>query len=66
MKNYVLAIGSVLNFTLNLVGNYVLMQYFGVAGIALSTAIVLTVSATYIFLVLRSYMKSTPAASASA
>ena len=56
-KNYWLAIGSVLNFTVNVVGNYVLMRIFGVAGIALSTAIVLTVSAIFIFWVLQRLVK---------
>jgi putative peptidoglycan lipid II flippase len=60
-KNHVMVIGSLLNFTVTVVGNYVLMQYFGVAGIALSTAIVLTVSATYIFLVLRYLLRAAPA-----
>lgn len=46
--NSILMWGCVINFALNVVLNYVLMQRFGVAGIALSTAIVIVTSTAYL------------------
>ena len=44
---------SVLNFALNVVGDWVLLRWIGVPGIALSTAVVYTVSATVLLLLCR-------------
>lgn len=44
----ILMFGSFLNLTLNVVLNYVFMQYMGVAGIALSTACVNAVSCAFL------------------
>lgn len=47
-SNHILMLGSFLNLTLNVVLNYVFMQYMGVAGIALSTACVYAVSCAFL------------------
>jgi putative peptidoglycan lipid II flippase len=44
---------SVLNFTLNIVGNWVLLRWIGVPGIALSTATVYTISAAVLLFLCR-------------
>jgi putative peptidoglycan lipid II flippase len=44
---------SGLNFVLNVAGNWVLLRWIGVPGIALSTAVVYTVSATLLLLLCR-------------
>jgi putative peptidoglycan lipid II flippase len=44
MKNSILMKISFVNLIINIIGNYFLVQYFGVAGIALSTAIVYALS----------------------
>ncbi len=48
--NQVLIVGSAYNLIINIVGNYILMQWLGVAGIALSTSIVYIFSFVYLFL----------------
>jgi putative peptidoglycan lipid II flippase len=40
---------SIGNFVTNIVGNYVFMQFWGVAGIALSTSLVYVVSSVVIY-----------------
>jgi putative peptidoglycan lipid II flippase len=47
--NHILVWGTVINFTLNIALDYALMKWLGVAGIALSTSIVYTVSLSYLF-----------------
>ncbi len=51
-KNTVLMKISALNLVVNIIGNYVLVQYYGVAGIALSTALVYILSCAMICLYL--------------
>jgi putative peptidoglycan lipid II flippase len=50
--NSILLWGCVVNFALNIVLNYVLMQWLQVAGIALATSIVMMVSSGYLGLML--------------
>jgi putative peptidoglycan lipid II flippase len=47
--NQVLMWGSALNLLVNILGNYLFMNYWGVRGIALSTSCVLCVSFFYLF-----------------
>ncbi len=56
--NSILMWGCVMNFVLNVVLNYVLMQWLQVAGIALSTAIVIMVSSGYLGLMLMRLLKA--------
>lgn len=51
-KNEVLLKISAVNLVVNILGNYLFMQYFGVSGIALSTAMVYGLSTGIIFLYL--------------
>jgi putative peptidoglycan lipid II flippase len=46
--NYILMWGTMISFTVNIVFNYLLMQLFGVAGIALSTTIVYVVACLFL------------------
>jgi putative peptidoglycan lipid II flippase len=55
--NSVLMWGCVMNFVVNVVLNYVLMQWLQVAGIALSTALVHSVSTAYLGLMLTRVLK---------
>ena len=55
--NSILMWGCVMNFVVNVVLNYVLMQWLHVAGIALSTAVVYLVSVTYLSVMLRRVLK---------
>jgi putative peptidoglycan lipid II flippase len=48
----ILAVSGV-NFTLNIVGNFVLLRWIGVPGIALSTATVYTISAAVLLVLCR-------------
>jgi len=54
-SNYILMWGAGINLPLNIVLNYIFMQWIGVAGIALSTTCVYVTSAVMIFVFL--YMK---------
>jgi putative peptidoglycan lipid II flippase len=51
-KNRILTIGAVINLTVNIVMNYILMQTMGAAGIALSTSIMYVVSCLFLLIVL--------------
>ena len=51
--NHILMWGAVINLIVNVVLNYLLMQWLGVAGIALSTAFVYLLSFTYCYLALK-------------
>lgn len=51
--NGFLMIGALVNVVVNIGGNFLLMSYLGVAGIALATALMYAVSALYLALVLR-------------
>jgi len=51
-KNEILLKISFVNLVVNIIGNYLFMQYFGVAGIALSTAMVYLLSTGMIYLYL--------------
>jgi putative peptidoglycan lipid II flippase len=55
--NFVLVWGCVLNFIVNVVLNYVLMQWLEVAGIALSTSVVYLVSLVYLSVMLFRILK---------
>lgn len=55
--NSVLMWGCVINFGVNVVLNYVLMQWLQVAGIALSTAVVYLVSVIYLSVMLQRVLK---------
>lgn len=50
--NILLLWGAIINFVVNISLNYVLMNWFGVAGIALSTSIVYLISFSYCLIVL--------------
>ena len=49
--NSILMVGSLLNLLLNVVLNYIFMQYWGVVGIALSTVCVYIFSCTFLLIV---------------
>lgn len=49
--NHILMVGSFLNLLLNVVLNYIFMQYWGVVGIALSTACVYFFSCSFLVIV---------------
>lgn len=49
-KNHLLTIMSIVNLVVNVVGNLIFIQWFGVSGIALSTSAVYVVSMTMIWL----------------
>jgi len=51
-QNRILTIGAVINLTVNIVMNYILMQYLGAAGIALSTSLMYVVSCLFLLLML--------------
>jgi putative peptidoglycan lipid II flippase len=55
--NWVLMWGCVINFVVNVVLNYVLMQWLQVAGIALSTSLVYLVSVIYLSIMLERVLK---------
>lgn len=55
--NSILIWGCGINFMVNIILNYVLMQWFQVAGIALSTAVVYLVSALYLSIMLQHVLK---------
>jgi putative peptidoglycan lipid II flippase len=56
-KNEILLKIAIVNLIVNIVGNYILMQYFGIAGIALSTAIVYALSCLMLFIYLNFKLK---------
>ena len=49
-KNEILMAISAVNLIVNIVGNYLFMSYFGVAGIGLSTSVVYLISMSLVFL----------------
>jgi putative peptidoglycan lipid II flippase len=51
--NHILLWGATINLVINVVLNYLLMQWLGVAGIALSTSVVYLISFTYCYLVIK-------------
>ncbi|MBT4020621.1 MAG: hypothetical protein HOE62_21905 [Alphaproteobacteria bacterium] len=51
-ENRFLTIGAVINLTVNIVMNYILMQYMGAAGIALSTSLMYVVSCLFLLVML--------------
>ncbi len=53
---------AALNLAINIVGDYVLMQWYGVNGIAISTAIVYLVAATVTFIAIRVKLRDGQAA----
>ncbi|HEX8088141.1 MAG TPA: murein biosynthesis integral membrane protein MurJ [Blastocatellia bacterium] len=55
--NQILMWGTVINFTLNITLDYALMKWLGVAGIALSTSIVYSVSLSYLYFASRYALK---------
>jgi putative peptidoglycan lipid II flippase len=55
-RTYLLTIMSVVNLTVNVVGNLVFMRWLGVSGIALSSAVVYMISMTMIWLLVRRYL----------
>ena len=55
-RTYLLTIMSVVNLTVNVVGNLVFMRWLGVSGIALSSAVVYVISMTMIWLLVRRYL----------
>lgn len=61
-KNQTLMVISGINLFVNVIGNYILMQYWGLAGIALSTSMVYALSMCLIFVALRNQLrnKNTP------
>lgn len=64
--NHVLMWGTVINFTLNIALDYALMRWLGVAGIALSTSIVYSVSLSYLYFASRYALKEAEKMSCSA
>jgi len=55
-KNQILMRISAVNLATNIVGNYVLISYLGVAGISLSTSVVYAISMSLIYLFLNSQL----------
>ena len=56
-KNHILMSISALNLVVNIAGNYVLIDFFGVAGISLSTSVVYLISTLFIYFSLYFYLK---------
>ena len=56
-KNQILMVICAVNLGTNIVGNYILIRYLGVAGISLSTSIVYALSMVLVFLSLRRELK---------
>ena len=54
--NHILMVGSFLNLLLNVVLNYLFMQYWGVVGIALSTTCVYIFSSGFLLIMSRRYL----------
>ncbi|AFZ37637.1 virulence factor MVIN family protein [Stanieria cyanosphaera PCC 7437] len=54
--NYFLAWGSAINLIFNIVGNYVLMAWLGVKGIALSTSLVYLISFIFLYVVTNKHL----------
>ncbi len=52
IKNQVLMVIGGINLCVNILGNYILMQYWGVSGISLSTSIVQVISVLMIYIAL--------------
>jgi len=52
IKNQILMIIGGINLLVNIIGNYILMQYWGIAGIGLSTSIVYAISTFLIYITL--------------
>lgn len=59
--NSILMGGAVINFLLNVILNYIFMQWFQVAGIALATSIVTIASCCYLIVMLMYILKKTQA-----
>jgi len=57
IKNQVLMVIGGINLLVNILGNYILMQYWGVAGISLSTSIVYLISVVMIYMTLNRQLK---------
>ena len=55
--NHLLLIGAAINFCINVVLNYIFIQWFSVAGIALSAAVVYAVSYCFLAVALHTRMK---------
>ena len=51
-QNRILTIGAFISLAVNIVGNYVLMQYLGAAGIALSTSLMYVISCLFLMFML--------------
>ncbi len=60
--NQILLLGNVITVVLNVIGNYLFMQVWGVAGIALSTSLVLLVSFIYLTIMARKALAKAKAA----
>ncbi|MBF2064067.1 MAG: polysaccharide biosynthesis C-terminal domain-containing protein [Calothrix sp. C42_A2020_038] len=56
-KNKILMWGSAINLIVNIIGNYTLMPFFGIQGIALSTSIVYLVSFNFLLFFSFKYLK---------
>ncbi|BDA68176.1 virulence factor MVIN family protein [Rivularia sp. IAM M-261] len=56
-KNRILMWGSALNLIVNVIGNYTLMHFFGIQGIALSTSIVYLISFNFLLFFSFKYLK---------
>jgi len=57
-KNQLLMRIGAINLIVNVIGNYICMQYWGLAGIALSTSIVYALSMCMIFVALRNQLRN--------
>ena len=49
--NHILAWGSAINLSVNIIANYVFLKLFGIKGIALSTSLVYVVSFVFLFII---------------
>lgn len=59
-ENHILFYGNIISIVLNVTLNYILMQWLGVAGIALSTSIVLVISFFYLSFALNRKLRVSP------
>ncbi|MFQ5729281.1 MAG: murein biosynthesis integral membrane protein MurJ, partial [Waddliaceae bacterium] len=57
-KNQILMVIGAINLIVNVIGNYIFMQYWGLAGIALSTSIVYALSMFLVFMSLRNQLQN--------
>lgn len=55
--NHILAVGSAINLVANIVGNYIFVEWIGVAGLALSTSCVYLISFIFLYILTKKHLQ---------